>query len=519
MKKRLFIKNAVIMTITSFVLRAIGIVFRVYISNRVGAEGMGLYQLILSVYVLTSSFAVAGLNTAVTRLCTDELARGREYAARRILSIGIALAVWIGIISAIALISSAVGIADVFIKDERSIPSLYIMTVGLPFMGASSCIKGYFLAKRKVTSSSIAQILEQLVRIIAILFILNVCNIHDVTGACFAVMLGDTIAEAASCLFMITSYMLDKHKSFAQYEQQKQQRGIIRKLIAIAAPITGGRYLNSGLRTVENFTVPSALAVYYGVRETALEQFGKLKGMALPLIFFPSSFLMAIASLLIPEISEANALGNRRQLHNTVERTMQITLQSSVLLSGCFWVLGELLGQWIYNDIDVGRMMRILAPLAPFMYTECVVVGMLKGLNQQTHSLVYSVVDSITRIVCVPLLLTKFGMNGFYGIMVISNLLTCYLNTARLFRVCDMRFLYSKWIFRPTLVMAISIIITQGCNGIWSVSAEDPTAYVIVNGGFLCLLYLLGLWITKAIDYDDLVVILPAKFRKKTPAE
>lgn len=73
MNKRAFVKNTAVMTMTSLLLRSLGIVFRIFISNRVGAEGMGLYQLVLSVYVLGGTFASAGLVTAVTRLVAEHL--------------------------------------------------------------------------------------------------------------------------------------------------------------------------------------------------------------------------------------------------------------------------------------------------------------------------------------------------------------------------------------------------------------------------------------------------------------
>ena len=77
-------KNAVIMTITAILLRTIGIFFRIYLSGCIGAQGMGLYQLIFSVYVLAATFASSGISTAVARLITDELvcARARRRARR-----------------------------------------------------------------------------------------------------------------------------------------------------------------------------------------------------------------------------------------------------------------------------------------------------------------------------------------------------------------------------------------------------------------------------------------------------
>ena len=69
------------MTITAFILRGLGVLLRVFLSNKIGAEGMGLYQLIFSVYTLAATFATAGVSTAVIRVVTDEMSCGTKQSA------------------------------------------------------------------------------------------------------------------------------------------------------------------------------------------------------------------------------------------------------------------------------------------------------------------------------------------------------------------------------------------------------------------------------------------------------
>ncbi len=508
MRKRVFFQNAAILTVTSLLLRSIGIFFRIYVSNRVGAEGMGLYQLIVSVYALVASFAVAGLNTAVTRLCTDALACDKPKAAKRVLYYAIVCSVIFGVFTAFLLLLGTEQIAVVFLKDSRAIPSLRILTVSLPFMGASSCIKGYFMARRKVTASSIAQITEQVVRIIAIVSILELYAVDSIDGACFAILLGDVIAEAVSCLYMIGAYFLDKRHLTATSSEPREPR-ILRKLLAIAAPITGGRYINSGLRTIENVMVPTALEHYTVSRATALEQFGKLKGMALPLIFFPSSFLTAFTALLIPEISEAKALGQTAQLSRTTSKAIHLTLLSAILIGGVFWKLAYPLGELLYHDREVGMMIRVLATLAPVMYLESVVVGILKGLDQQTHSLIYSVVDSICRIALIVILTPHYGIYGFLAVMVVSNLLTCLLNLYRLCKVTCLPVRIGKWIIRPLLAIGTAIAISAFLDALPGLCIDDPFWYCITNGGALVIVFLVLCPILGCIDKNDFVFLKP----------
>ncbi len=497
------------MTVTSLLLRTIGIFFRIYVSNRVGAEGMGLYQLIVSVYVLASSFATSGLTTAVTRLCTDELACGKIRSAKRVLRLAVLISVAVGMLSGGIIFGTARILAQIFLHDMRAVSSLRILTLSLPFMGASSCIKGYFMARRKVTSSSLAQILEQLVRIGAILLILEITGTSDVEGACFAILAGDTIAEAVSCLFMIGSYLLDKRHLSDESRTGSRPVGMFRRLLSIALPITGGRYLSSGLRTIENVMVPNTLEVYTNSRARALSQFGKLKGMAMPLIFFPSSFLTAFSSLLIPEISEASALNQRNRLKRTIERALHITLLSSYLISGIFFMLAYPLGELIYHDTEVGMMLMVLAPLAPVMYLESVVVAILKGLDQQTHSLLYSVLDSASRIALILLAVPRCGIYGFFGVMVFSNLLTCSLNMWRLCRVSDVRIQIGKWILRPLLALVTATGIASILKTAVLIDPNETLLYCIVCGVIISAVYLFLLPLLGCIEPEDRISVKP----------
>ncbi len=505
MKKRQFFQNAAIMTATSLLLRLIGIVFRIYISNRVGAEGMGLYQLIISVYVLAASFATAGLCTAVTRLCADEMVRGSAHSVKRVVNICIIMSVVIGLVSAAVIIIGADAIAGLFINDSRAVPALKILTLSLPFMGISSCLRGYFAARRRITGSSFSQILEQVVRIAAIGVMLNHMPVITAEKACFAILLGDTIAEGVSCFFLCAIYHIDKRRLTNTTGIGSDTSTLIKQTAHIALPITSGRYLNSVLRTIENTLVPRALNHFTHSHSLSLAQFGKLKGMAMPLIFFPSSFLNAFSVLLIPEVSEAKTLREHRQLTYTIGRAFHMTLLSSFLIAGIFWILAYPIGELIYHDPEVGNMIRILSALTPVMYLESVVVGILKGLDQQSHSLVYSVLDSVTRIGMIAAFTPTYGLNGFFVVMIISNLLTCALNTNRLCRVTGFHIQYGKWIIRPTAAIMIAVCAASQIP----CPVDDNATVCLIHGGVTCLVYVILLPLLSCVDKQDLLTFKP----------
>lgn len=200
------------MTATALILRTIGIFFRIYMSNKIGAEGMGLYQLIFSVYMLGSTFASAGICTAVTRLVTDELVCGTKKSVRGILRKAVGLSVLIGVISALLIFFGADPISRYWLMDLRAVPALKVLCFSLPSMGVSSCLRGYFIARRKAASPSRAQIFEQLVRIGVVMFLLDRFVAMGLTYACGGRNGGDALAEIASCLYLATGYFRDQRK-------------------------------------------------------------------------------------------------------------------------------------------------------------------------------------------------------------------------------------------------------------------------------------------------------------------
>lgn len=500
-------QNAVIMTVTALVLRTIGIFFRIYLSNCIGAEGMGLYQLVFSVYVLVSTFASAGITTAVTRLITDELVCGTSKSIKRILSRAVTISVLCGLLSAVIIFAAANPLGKLIVKDIRAIPSLKMLGISLPFMGATACLRGYFMARRKTVCPSLGQITEQLARIAFISLFLWIFKGKDIAYTCLAVILGDSFAEIVSCAFLSVGYLLDSRhlKSLISPQNtcQTAKHSIVYRLAAIAVPITAGRYLSSALRTVENILVPQKLTAFHHSPERALSEFGMLKGMALPLLFFPSSFLSSISTLLIPELSEAHTLQQKSKVCHAVSKTLQLTLLSSILLSGLFTMYAYELGVMLYHSHDVGFLMRVLSPLMPIMYLESIVDGMLKGLNQQIHSLWYSVLDSGSRIVMIIYIIPARGMGGFLFIMVISNLLTSLLNLNRLLRVTDVRMEWGNWVIKPTLAIVLSAAITTLISR-YMPFVSLHILRILIGGSITVILYCIFAFLLGALSVAEL---------------
>ena len=453
--KVIFIKNALVLTVTGLLIRFLGMLFRVWLAGAVGAEGIGLYSQIFSFYMLASAFASTGINTAVTRMVSEELSRGNGAGVKRVLSRSIAVTLTIALTSAAAIFFGAAEIAEHFIGDTRATEALKTLTLSLPFMGVSSCFKGYFIARKKAAPASSSQIFEQLSRILLVFILVTKTAKKGIAASCRAVILGDATAEILSCFYMYICYNVSKHNILSNNVEKPLGYSVLARLRHIALPITVGRYLNSTLRTIENVLVPKSLEKYGMKSAEALSVFGVIKGMALPLIFFPSSFLNAMSTLLIPEMSEASYCGRELKVKYTAEKCMHITLISSFPLSIIFFYASKPLGLLFYGDEMAGEIIRLLAPIIPLMYMDSVCDGLLKGLDEQGSLFRNSLFDSLGRLALIYFFLHKTGLYGFIGIMYLSNAFTCSMNFFRLKKIAKAEVKWAKWVLFPGLFALI----------------------------------------------------------------
>ena len=177
LKRRKLFQNAMILTATSFILRTFGMLVRSYLARKMGEEGMGLYQLIISIYVLATTIVTSGISTAVTRLITESQARGEDKAlAKQMMKKSIKVAIVLSSITMIVFYHLAEPISILWLHEKRAISAIRLLLIVLPFVSISSCLKSYFIACRKVVANSISQLLEQLVRI-GLIFFLFGCRV------------------------------------------------------------------------------------------------------------------------------------------------------------------------------------------------------------------------------------------------------------------------------------------------------------------------------------------------------
>ncbi len=501
MKK--IIVNALIIMVSSLVLNTAGISFRVFLSNKIGTEGIGLFQLIFSVYLMAILFVVTGINVAVTRLIAEEGGRNSFSIARALLVKAFSISFLFSIPAFLLLFFGADHIGSQWLGDHRMILPLKLLAVGLPFAGVSACIKGYFYAVGKLIRPSSSQAVELVIQIAITVSILDYFIQGGPEYACAAAALGITTAEMASCIYNLTLYRYEVEKHESRISEIFHQRKVMNRLLHISFPVSVSSLVRSGLRMLENIMIPIGFQKYGYTKKLSLEEYGRIQGMAIPVLMFPSTVILAFSALLIPEISEANALNQKKRVEYSVTRSLQLTCIMSILISGLFVFYSDKLGLAIYGSEECGSLMRVLAPLIPLIYLDIVVDELLKGLNQQVSALKYNIIDAVIRIILIIYALPLKGLAGLIFVLYICGLINIAFSMRKLLKVTKLALKVRDWILKPILSVTASGFTTFFLLDLAGHGLFNDIVYIVISSVIVGVLYFIFLTMLGCLTKDD----------------
>ncbi|MBR4949867.1 MAG: oligosaccharide flippase family protein, partial [Clostridia bacterium] len=377
MKRGKLLFNTVILTVSSLAVRALGLLFKIFISNKIGAEGVGLFQLIFSVYFLFITIVTAGISLGVTRMVSEKIASQNEKAISRIMRGCMGFSVATGLFCTVIMYLGAELICAYWIRDIRCINAVKVLSLSLPFMAMASCLKGYFIGVRRVMKSSAVQVFEQISRIIIVVLLIGFFIPADISFSLEIIAWGDTLSEIIAFILLLSLYLGERKHNKSESSEIKFSP--VKRLIGICSPILTSSLARSLLSSYENILIPHGLSKTGLSKEQSLSKYGALKGMTMPILFFPSSILSAFSTLLVPEITYYSAKNRWDKVSEIIKKVIKITFIMSFFIFIIFFSCGKGIGRLIYNNSDVSFFLVAVSPLVPLMYMESVVDGMLKA--------------------------------------------------------------------------------------------------------------------------------------------
>lgn len=449
MKKRnLFLANALLLSAVNIVMRGIAVSFNAYINRKTGAEAMGLFTLVMSIYGFAVTLALSCVNLAAVRLTSERCAvledtgadrASWKFAMRRVVRAVCLYSLIFGVSTGVLLYLTSDAAAQYLLGDMRTVRSLRVLAVSLPAISLSSALSGYFTGLRKVSKNAVTAVTEQFIKIIVTSTALVMILPGDVEAACLAVVGGSALAEAWSLVLNIFLYLTDSgHPQGANFPDGTNSVRLpttLRDAAAISLPSAVGAYARQGLTTLEHLAIPAGLKKSGLSQKKSLAAYGLLQGIAFPLVMFPYAVIGSFTSLLIPEMAEQKERGDRAGIANLTRQVYRYSAVFSVGACGIFVNFAGELGQMVYDSTEAAAYTLLLGLLVPFMYLDTAVDALLKGMGEQVYTMKVNIVDAAAGLILVCILTPKLGIYGYLLTMWLCELGNLWASIAKLGRV------------------------------------------------------------------------------------
>ncbi len=453
----LVIRGTLILTIVGFSTRIIGFYNRIFLSGLIGATQLGVYQLILPVYMIAFALTTYGSELALTKLVSEHYSRKEFTYVKTLFRICFTQNLFLGLFTSCILFFNAEWVCTHLLNAPDCALGLKILCCAFPFMSMKGAIHGYFLGLEKSSIHGISDLLEQCAKILSVYLLASYICIRNEYDVCFALW-GIVIADFVAFLYSVT----------ALFYYQKKQKGLfsekissihLRNSISIfyrnTIPLTTNRLTSTVLQSIESIMIPSVLLIYYGNSSGSLTHYGTFTGMAFPFIMFPSTITNALSTMLLPAVSSAKSTLNKNYLSKLCEKSLHFCLLIGLFSMIMFYIYGTQIGTLFFQNKEAGNYLYQLSFLCPLIYLATTLASILNGLGYAIHNLFMTAFATLIRIAFIYFLVPHIGMTGYIIGLFVGYLFLTFVSLHMVQKHIVFRLYFLESIFLPFCTFTI----------------------------------------------------------------
>lgn len=433
MSKKLFIKGTLLLTITGLFSRFMGFFYRIFLSHTIGAHGLGIFQLALPLQVLLLSVCSSGIQTALSRFTASETALGKHRRAADHLIGGTFFSVSLSVLLCAALYRCSDLWANCILKEPQTAPLVRMIAFTIPLATFHNCINSYYFGRKKAGFPSAVQLLEQSFRIGGCYLLYQICTAKGLPITPMIAAGGNLAGEAAACFISLFAISMHFHETHYSPFAIKHPFQILKDLLQISVPLTLNKLLLTILGSIEVILIPARLQMSGSSSQEALSIYGVFTGMALPLILFPSTITNSASVMLLPSVTQLQALGYEKRIRYVILRIFRCCMALGIFCMTFFLFFGEFLGEFLFHSQTAGIYIRTMAFVCPFLYLNTTLTSILNGLGKSSLCLLHSVISVCIRVGFVLLAIPVLGIRGYFYGMLCAEIILSILHTRSCF--------------------------------------------------------------------------------------
>ncbi|MCL6636835.1 MAG: stage V sporulation protein B [Alicyclobacillus sp.] len=442
MSERSFFHGTLVLIASGVVTRILGFVYRIYLSRLIGAEGMGLFQMVWPLASLALTFITAGLPVAIAKLVAEAYVQRDRVRIERVVRLSTVVITVMSVVVALCMWGMRGFVLHHWFTDTRAYWTYEVMIPIVVVIAFSSIYRGYFQGLQDMSPTAWASIYETIARIAIVYALAGYFIRYGIAAAAAAAMAGTVCGEVVGLLYLawqqrrrgrLTQLLPD-----APARSFEETRQTLRAIAELAVPVTVSRLIWSLLWAVEPVLVTRALLHAGATQSAATAMYGQYASMAVPLLAFPTVITSSLAANLVPSVSEAVAEAEGQRVQRRFVQSWRVTALIGLPLSVVLSVYALPLSQVIYHDPGVAPILEVMAPAGFLIYIQGPLTAILQGLNHASVAMAISVSGGIIRLALIWLLAAQPHLN-ILGVAWASTLASAL--TVVLYCVCLARYI------------------------------------------------------------------------------
>lgn len=449
---RKIIKGTFILTLSGIISKLIGFYYRIFLSDVIGANGVGIYQMIMPILGLFAALGSAGVEVAMSKSIASAKEKKEVYVKYKT---GIIYAIITSTISSVLLFLTIPIICRFFVSGVSAKNLLYISIPVLPLMSIHSAIVGYYLGKKNSTIPGLCICIEHISKLIFMIIFAKVITLFNMEATPVLALISMLLSELVSSLFLVLYLKKEGFSKFRGYNFGLKKE--FKDFFKLAMPVSITRILLSLIHSIEAVIVPMFL-VFYGLSEIdAVSIFGIMVGMSMPFIMFPSAITNALSAMLLPSVSEAASNNDVSLISKTASTALKYCMSMGIFFALFFIVNGGDLGNLFFKSTLAGEYLKILAWLCPFIYVEMTLSSIINGFGLTKTTLIYNMITASLRIVFIIIFVPIYGIVGYLWGVLASEITGTLLNLFKANKICHLSYSLKDNLIKPLLTAILAI--------------------------------------------------------------
>lgn len=375
----------------SFLAKILSFFSRIVLARNITALAMSYYTIISPTIVILISAVQMGVPAVLSKLVAE-----KNYRFK-VLSTSIYFTIFTTSLTCIIFLLFIPYLTHLLYKYDYSI-LFYSVLPFLPLVALSGLLKGYLMGRQKFISSSLSQIIEELVRIIFLWAIFHFVDLKDPIQMAQIAILSASVGEFASSVYMLLVIFFEKHTIFRKPEYSTTS---LKSILQIALPMSGSRFIGS----ISYFLEPIFMNINLSVLQshTLLLSYGLLNGYVLPLLTMPTFLTIALSNFLLPSFTYHYSRNNEDYANKLFFRILYICFFAGILYSLLLFFFSDQICLLFYENTEASFFLKLCA--FPFMvYSLQPILGnMLHAMGKSKASTLDTFSGSIARLLIVAI--------------------------------------------------------------------------------------------------------------------